>query len=416
VKLGQVIILLSTWSGSAVAGGWSDYDKAFPAFPCPDGWSTCEVDGTTVSPEMVVDSEGNTLPANMRFSFWNFESTAASSPFAGLSEYTGDMAGRGVKTDEPEVAEAVEEYGGAAAIPSLPRAESQDLSDPVPVPAMVEEEYYEEEPPSPPPAAAPVPVEPAPEEEYGGYKPPTLAEIEAAKAAAQPPPPEPVRAPVAEPDPEPAVAVADIPPPPPPVMEADCSDLRALETKAMLGQLGVPNRKCLDGRIERSLKLTDKDKISRVLISDAKARGDQADWERLMKRHLEKIDRSDPNMCLMYSIHLHKRGVGKSTQVIRWSGYALENKGKWAGAAHTRNVYYLNQLKSQAASRLWKRAEKRFVKDRNEKNEAKANKYRSMAKQYSRAWLDYAKASGKDTSKPLAACVSASGNTEFCPP
>ena len=190
---------------------------------------------------------------------------------------------------------------------------------------MVDEEYYEEEPPAPPPAAAPVPVEPPPEEEYGGYKPPTLAEIEAAKAAAQPPPPEPARAPVAEPDPEPAVAAADIPPPPPPVMEADCSDLRALETKAMLGQLGVPNRKCLDGRIDRSLKLTDKDKISRVLISDAKARGDQADWERLMKRHLEKIDRSDPNMWLMYSIHLHKRGVGKSTQVIRCSGYALEN-------------------------------------------------------------------------------------------
>ena len=171
----------------------------------------------------------------------------------------------------------------------------------------------------------------------------------------------------------------------------------------------------MDSRLAGAGKLTDKDKISRVLISDAKARGDQADWERLMKRHLEQIDRSDPNMCLVYSIHLHKRGVGKSTQVIRWSDYALENKAKWAGATHTRNVYYLHQLKSQAASRLWQRAEKRFVKDRNEKNEAKANNYRSMAKQASRAWLDYAKASGKDTSKPLAACVSASGTTEFCP-
>jgi hypothetical protein len=184
----------------------------------------------------------------------------------------------------------------------------------------------------------------------------------------------------------------------------------------MLGKLGVPNRKCLDGRLDRGQRLTDKDKISRVLISDAKARSDKADWERLMKRHLETIDRSDPNMCLMFAIHLHKRGVGKASRVIRWADYALENKAKWAGAAHTRNVNYLHQLKSQAASRLWKQAEKRFVTDRNEKNEAKANKYRSMAKQFSRAWLDYAKAAGKDTSKPLAACVSASGNTEFCPP
>ena len=183
----------------------------------------------------------------------------------------------------------------------------------------------------------------------------------------------------------------------------------------MLGQLGVANRKCLDGRLAAASKLTDKDKISRVLLADAKARDDKPDWERLMKRHLETIDRSDPNMALVFAIFLHKRGVGKATQVIKWSDYALENKAKWSGAAHTRNVYYLHQLKSEAASRLWKRAEKRFVKDRNEKNEAKANKYRSMAKQSSRAWLDYAKASGKDTSRPLSACVSASGNTEFCP-
>ena len=83
-------------------------------------------------------------------------------------------------------------------------------------------------------------------------------------------------------------------------------------------------------------------------------------------------------------------------------------------ARHTQRVLPA-PVEVEAASRLWKRAEKRFVKDRNEKNEAKANKYRSMAKQSSRAWLDYAKASGKDTSRPLSACVSASGNTEFCP-
>ena len=198
-------------------------------------------------------------------------------------------------------------------------------------------------------------------------------------------------------------------------MAENCDDLRALETKAILGNLGVAARKCLESRIDVATKLTDKDKISRVLVSDAKARGDKADWERLMKRHLEKIDKSDPNMCLVFSIHLHKRGVSKATQVIRWADYALENKAKWSGASHTRNVYYLHQLKSQAASRLWQRAEKKFVKERNEKNDAKANKYRSWAKQFSRAWLDYSKASGKDTSKALAACVSASGTTEFCP-
>ena len=212
------------------------------------------------------------------------------------------------------------------------------------------------------------------------------------------------------------MAEADLPPEPPAVeTSVECDDIRAIETKAMLGQLGVALRKCLDGRIDLASKLTDKDKISRVLIADAKARDDKPDWERLMRRHLDTIDRSDPNMCLTFSIYLHKQGVSKSARVIRWSDYALENKAKWSGATHTRNVFYLHQLKSEAASRLWQRSEKRFVKDRSEKNEAKTNKYRSMAKQFSRAWLDYAKASGKDTSKPRAACISASGNTEFCP-
>ena len=100
--------------------------------------------------------------------------------------------------------------------------------------------------------------------------------------------------------------------------------------------------------------------------------------------------------------------MSKAQSVIRWADYALENKSMWTGATHTKNVYYLHQLKSDAASLLWRRAEKRFVNDRNKENEATANAYRSMAEQASRAWLEYAKASGKDTSKPLSACVSAS--------
>ena len=48
-------------------------------------------------------------------------------------------------------------------------------------------------------------------------------------------------------------------------------------------------------------------------------------------------------------------------------------------------------------------------------NEAAAGKYRSRAKTYAREWLDYAKASGQDKSKPMKYCASASGNKEYCP-
>ena len=417
----QLAALMMAASGIALAGDWSDYKAAFPLFPCADGWTSCEVDGATLGPDMVADSEGNPMPANMRFGFWAFDSLPAASPFVGLSDYDGEMGDRSLKDGGGTDAVAVDDFGGVDEIPDIPINEQVNLSDDTPVPAGSDGGGGYEEP-----------VRDVEEPDYGRdvstgdepkFTPPTMDALRDARETPdadpipepdpEPPPPEP------DPEPEPsndAVAAADLPPPPPPpVQSATCDDLRALETKAILGNLGVEARKCLDLRLAGASKLTDKDKISRVLISDAKARGDQADWDRLMKRHLEQIDRSDPNMCLVYSIQLHKRGVGKSTQVIRWADYALENKSKWSGATHTRNVYYLHQLKSQAASRLWQRAEKRFVKDRNEKNEAKANNYRSMAKQASRSWLDYAKASGKDTSKPYAACVSASGTTEFCP-
>jgi len=54
------------------------------------------------------------------------------------------------------------------------------------------------------------------------------------------------------------------------------------------------------------------------------------------------------------------------------------------------------------------------VDDRSEKNEAKTVKYRGMTKDYSREWLDYARASGMSTKQPMALCVSAAGSTEFC--
>jgi hypothetical protein len=417
VKIGIIGIFLSGVMGVAAAGEWSDYRKAFPLFPCSDGWSMCEVDGQTIGPGLSTDSQGNPVPANMRFSFWTLESMPSTSPFASLSQYSGQMGGDRRMKAEKET--AVAEVAPAPPVRTRPPAARPQ--------APTTNEYIRDEyvPPVEPVAIAPVNLDPvvpvpvAPPASRGGYQPPSLAEMEAARNTGAPPapvlpPPPPPPPPIIERESDPVAVVA---PPAPPAVAAvvSCDDLVTMESSAIMGQLGVERRKCLDSRLAGGSKITGKDKISRVLIADAKARGDEADWERLMKRHLEKFDRSDPNMCLVFAIHLHKKGVGKATQVIRWSDYAMENKSVWSGSTHTRNVYYLHKLKSQGASRLWKRAEKQFVKDRNEKNESKANQYRSMAKQFSRAWLDYAKASGKDTSQPMAACVSASGNTEFCP-
>lgn len=436
--------LMSVLGGNAYAGDWSEYENMFPLFPCPDGWTMCVAESGSVGPGVVNDSEGNPSPANLRFSFYTFEAMPVASPHSSLSEYEDDfVGGRGLREDSlaadddgsSRAASQVDEldrpaisYGTTSDGRSLDGASAVRPSDVNSAPVPVDFGSGDDTP------SRPAPVEPVadvgtdddrgipavPKPDYGDGSttdreaplPPVVPVPSMAPEPALPP-----VVPVPPPQAEPVVADAVAPPPPPPPQAAvDCDDLVALETTSMLGKLGVERRKCLDARLRKETSITVKNKISRVLLSDAKQRGDKADWERLAKRHLEKIDRSDPDMCLLYAIHLHRKGVGKSTQVIKWSDYALENKAQWSGALHTRNVYNLHKLKSQAASRLWSRAEKKFVSDRNEKNESAATKYRSMAKQYSRAWLDYAKASGKDTSQPRAACVSASGNTEFCPP
>ena len=98
MKIGIIGIVLSGFVGVAAAGEWADYRKAFPLFPCSDGWSMCEVDGQTIGPGLTTDSQGNPIPANMRFSFWTLESMPSANPFSGLSSYSGSMGeGRGLK-------------------------------------------------------------------------------------------------------------------------------------------------------------------------------------------------------------------------------------------------------------------------------------------------------------------------------
>ncbi len=203
-------------------------------------------------------------------------------------------------------------------------------------------------------------------------------------------------------------------PPPPAVQDESCDDIIALEAPAMMGQLGAARRKCLEGALAGAGAQTQKSKISVVLMVDAEARADRADWERIIKRHLETIDRSDPNLCLKYAVHLYRGGVGRANGVIRWADYALENKASWSGTTYKKNVYTLYKLRAQAANLQWTAADKAFVEDRSDENEQKAKQLRGTVKDYSREWLDYARASAQETKAPLALCVSAAGSAEFC--
>ena len=407
--------LLGAAGVAFAAGSWSGLRPAFPGLPCQDGWAACMVDGAYVSPGMVLDGAQRPHPADMRVGFFDFAPLPSLSPFAGLTAYSGAPVAELAAAEPPPAERAPREVADAPPEveqrPARPAREEREDDAPVAVAAAPRTP-----PPAPAPAAAPASA------------PSTRPASAPATPAPVPAPPPPVAAPSKAPPPAPAapppapVAVAAAPPPPPPAAPArppapadnSCDDLVNLEAPAMMGQLGAERRKCLEGRLASASSQTEKKKISVVLIFDAEGRGDKGDWERLMERHLEQIDRSDPNMCLKYAIHLSRGGAGRARQVIRWADYALENKQAWTGATYKKNVFGLYKLRAQGANKIWQAAEAKFVEERNDENEQAAARARGVAKDYSREWLDYARASQQETKEPLALCVSAAGNKEFC--
>jgi hypothetical protein len=355
-------------TGAATSVPWSSFESTFPPFPCPDGWSSCIVGGTILAPGSVKDLKGRPHPADMRVGFWEFDPLPALSPFEPLSPYDGR---RQVlrPADHPI-------DGQNAAAPRTAPAPEVIVITPKSAPKIAEPERA----PTTPVAL----IEPA-------APPPTRPDAIA----------------------EPVVAEVEVPAPPTEA-DTDCDDLVALESTAVMGQLSPQNRSCLEDRARAAPQPTTRGKASRLLLSDAEARGDKAEWQRLMKRHLEDIDRSDPNLCLKYAMFLSRGGTGDASGVIRWSNYALENKQAWSGATHTKYVYQLHRLRSQAAMRLWQASEQEFVASRAQEAEAEATRRRGVAKDYAREWLDYARESAQDPKDASALCVSAAGNAAFC--
>jgi hypothetical protein len=187
-----------------------------------------------------------------------------------------------------------------------------------------------------------------------------------------------------------------------------------LEPKAMLGKLSADQQSCLEDELKSASKQTDKDKISRVLMTNAWSAGDKSSWEKLVKRHLDEIDRSDPDICYKYALHLAKKGPGSAYGVIKWSDVALENKTVWTGTTYTNRVYSLYKLRAAAAQKLWKSAEDKFAADASDANRASRDTSRNMTKVYSREWYEYAKSAGKNADSARALCISAAGTEDYC--
>ena len=195
---------------------------------------------------------------------------------------------------------------------------------------------------------------------------------------------------------------------------AECGDLKKLEPSAMMGRLKDGEIRCLDDTLKAAEMQTFKDKISRVLMADAWAKSDQHRWEALVRRHLNEVDRSDPNLCYKFALHLSKQSGEFADESMKWIDVALENRTHWKGELYTRRVNSLRKLKAYAAQKKWQWLEVEFSKKPSEEIQANAAKARNQAKTYAREWLEYAKEAGKDYTQALQLCISAAGTEAFC--
>ena len=378
----------------------------------------CKVNGNSVGPDLQ-SGTGAPLMADARVDWFSLTPTDGFSPFVGLSEYTGELP-----PAAPEPAPAplpVPEPIAAAPAPSggmAPAPATNGGMAPAPAPMTRPE----------PASGGMVRPEPSgggmvrPEPSGGGMvRPePVAAPAPAGGGMVRPPDtPVPVAAPaptaaLVAPAPTTSIQVAVKPANPGAAQDDGCTNLMKLEPPAMMGQLRAGQIQCLESSYSAASSQTDKDRMSRLLMSNAYSKGDKRTWEKLVKRHLDEVDQSDPNICYKYASHLAKKGPGRAQSVIRWSEVALQNRSAWKGSTHVSRVYSLYKLRAVAGKGLWEKAEGDHIASPSDESKKIVEQNRNMTKVYSREWYEYAKVANKDVTQALQLCTSAAGTKDYC--
>jgi hypothetical protein len=202
------------------------------------------------------------------------------------------------------------------------------------------------------------------------------------------------------------------------LLDVDCGDLIALEPKALLGRLSEVEVACLERSLRHSTRQVERDKVSRVLVADAYAKGKLHRWEAAMRRHLTDIDRSDADLCYIFARYLAQQGPDRSTETIRWVELALTNADRWQGTLRRERVYGLYRLRAIAAQQRWYQAEKHLLEDPTTSRQSLAQLWRNRTKVVAREWLDYARNPDvkMDTELAFQICFSAAGTQTYCDP
>ena len=187
-----------------------------------------------------------------------------------------------------------------------------------------------------------------------------------------------------------------------------CGPITSHEGPALTGSLADRTRRCLASAItNHDLPQVVRDKLGRVLITDAKARCDThaecGDYELHQRVFFEEVTRSDADMLYAFSAHLAGSATTDAVraEALTWTHRALERRSAWSGRTHVQRVTTLYERKAQLSYERWE------ADNRNER-------LRVEARNASVEWMNHLLQLGRDHGKALALCASVEGSEEEC--
>jgi hypothetical protein len=228
-------------------------------------------------------------------------------------------------------------------------------------------------------------------------------------------PAKPQAAEVSSPSASPVAVVKVVPPTPPKpplpakkVVPIDPACLpAALEDRIAAGTLAPPQVACLDASYKAVNTLSNREAVSTALIRNAAARGDTEMWEFFVRRHLQEVSDADASLVSRFAFHLYEKKPSDAAGAYRWADRALALRAAWTGATYNEKVYSLHKLRAAAAQALWRAAEEANVADPSDDNAKLAMQYRLQMMSVSKAWMAFARGTGKDASTALKLCTMA---------
>ena len=192
---------------------------------------------------------------------------------------------------------------------------------------------------------------------------------------------------------------------------ADIAGIKPLEPKAFAGQLSESDIRCLERGYESAAKQTDKSKISRVLLANAQVT-DSDEWVRLVRRHLDEVERSDPDIAYMFANFLFNQESPDFNTVVQFADVAWERRtDRWEGRAFVVRSHHLLRMRSMSLMMLWKAEAEQFAGSEQEPPTV-ANS-RLKAHTAAREWLDFDRASDLPFTEAANLCV-ATGTESGC--